>query len=215
MNVLVFDTETTGLFPKKANIENDDLSKFPYIVQFSYIIYDISNCNQLAICDYIVKLPENVKMEQECISIHGITNEISQLKGLSIQNVIYKFVEDCKTFNVELIIAHNLEFDMNMLKLESKRNNIDIRNVLHSNKYCTMQSSIELCNLEQTNRFGKYKKYPKLSELYNKLFGSIPNNLHNALNDVIVCLNCYYKLVLNIELIERDDKMKLLMNKVL
>jgi hypothetical protein len=40
----------------------------------------------------------------------------------------------------------------------------------------------------------KYKKFPKLSELYNHLFGYVPENLHNALVDTIVCLRCFLKI---------------------
>ena len=36
MRVLVFDTETTGLLPPK----NEALSKYPFIVQLSWIVYD-------------------------------------------------------------------------------------------------------------------------------------------------------------------------------
>ena len=40
-----------------------------------------------------------------------------------------------------------------------------------------------------------YKKYPKLVELHNHLFNSVPENLHNSLIDVYVCFRCFYKLV--------------------
>ena len=39
MKLIIFDTETTGL-PKTKNINIDYLYLWPYIVQFSYIIYD-------------------------------------------------------------------------------------------------------------------------------------------------------------------------------
>lgn len=39
-----------------------------------------------------------------------------------------------------------------------------------------------------------YKKFPKLSELHEHLFGYIPENLHNSLIDVLVCLRCFLKL---------------------
>jgi hypothetical protein len=39
-----------------------------------------------------------------------------------------------------------------------------------------------------------YKKFPKLSELHQHLFGYVPENLHNALIDVLVCLRCFLKL---------------------
>ena len=37
-------------------------------------------------------------------------------------------------------------------------------------------------------------KYPRLSELHNVLFGAVPENLHNAMVDVLVCLRCFLKI---------------------
>jgi DNA polymerase III epsilon subunit-like protein len=37
-------------------------------------------------------------------------------------------------------------------------------------------------------------KFPKLNELHLKLFESVPENLHNSLIDVIVCLRCFLKI---------------------
>jgi len=43
------------------------------------------------------------------------------------------------------------------------------------------------------------RKFPKLSELYQKLFGGeIPPNLHNSMVDVEICLQCYLKMRHNI-----------------
>jgi hypothetical protein len=40
----------------------------------------------------------------------------------------------------------------------------------------------------------KYKKWPKLSQLYFALFGENPDGLHNSMMDVLVCLRCYLKM---------------------
>jgi DNA polymerase III epsilon subunit-like protein len=37
-------------------------------------------------------------------------------------------------------------------------------------------------------------KFPRLSELHQVLFGNIPENLHNSLIDVLVCLRCFLKI---------------------
>lgn len=39
-----------------------------------------------------------------------------------------------------------------------------------------------------------FKKFPKLSETHNYLFGYVPDSLHNAMVDVLVCLRCFLKL---------------------
>lgn len=42
--------------------------------------------------------------------------------------------------------------------------------------------------------FSQRPKFPRLSELHQILFGSIPDNLHNSLIDVMVCLRCFLKI---------------------
>lgn len=84
--------------------------------------------------------------------------------------------------------------------------------------YCTMQASVDLCGIMATTvprmiatvsydvngvpvvsqkpvgTPRKYKKFPKLSELHQTLFGSVPDNLHNSLVDVLACLRCFLKI---------------------
>jgi DNA polymerase III epsilon subunit-like protein len=64
-----------------------------------------------------------------------------------------------------------------------------------SPKYCTMYNGTELCAIKQVNRYGKeYHKLPKLVELYHHLFQETPFDLHNALQDVMACVRCYWKM---------------------
>ena len=40
------------------------------------------------------------------------------------------------------------------------------------------------------------------------MFGVTPKNLHNSLNDVIVCLRCFIKLKYEIDIVERSEEVK-------
>ena len=115
MIILVFDTETTGL-PKTKLVSYDTLNLWPYIVQFSYIIFDTDTCKIIKKCDFIVKLKAYNVISEESIKLHGITNEISLEKGENIQVVLNQFFKDYQT--VDLIVAHNMEFDSYMIKVE-------------------------------------------------------------------------------------------------
>ena len=220
MLVIIFDTETTGL-PQTKILNAETLDLWPYIVQFSYIIYETDTNTVLKINDSIIKIPENIIITEENTSFHGITNEISLLKGVSIEDVIHEFFNDIK--NVDLIIAHNINFDINMLKVELLRlmsnkselfkEFINDRYLTHSklikNLYCTMENSIYICNIVSTYKNGrKYTKYPKLVELCQHLFNETPINLHNSLNDVVVTLRCFMKLNYNIDIIETNNDVK-------
>ena len=90
MKILVFDTETTGLQEKGASIY--DKSKWPYIIQLSYILYDISNNSSLIKNNYI-KLDESVAISQESFNIHNISREILHEQGINIVDALKEFNE--------------------------------------------------------------------------------------------------------------------------
>ena len=217
MRTLVFDTETTGL-PKSKIISPTTLDLWPHIVQFSYIIFDSETNIIIKIKDCIIKVPDTVTISEENSNIHGITNEISLIRGVSLQPVIEEFFEDIN--NVDHIVGHNISFDINMVKVELNRLLLDRDEVVQFHKYltvlndsnniyCTMQESIEFCAIEMKDKFGRpYKKFPKLIELYKKMFNVTPNNLHNSLNDVIVWLRCFMKLKYNVDIVEHSEEVK-------
>ena len=95
---------------------------------------------------------------------------------------------------VELLRIIEIDKDVNY------RNNLCFVNN-YKNYYCTLRETIQLCNIEKMKTNGTtYLKFPKLSELHEKLFGITPNNLHNSLNDVLVTLRCFIKLKYNTDL---------------
>lgn len=215
MKILVFDTETTGL-PKTKFISPSTLDQWPYIVQFSFIIYDSSLNDIVESKDDIIKLPENVLIPEESTKIHNITNELSQKSGLQINEILNVFFDHLR--NVDRLVGHNIEFDLNMIKVEISRiineNQVTPEqlklykyNLHFLNNYknisCTLKDSIKFCNIQVINKSGKpYLKYPKLIELHNKLFNETPKNLHNSFNDILVTLRCFMKLKHNIDLID-------------
>lgn len=215
MRFLVFDTETTGL-PSTKYISPDTLHQWPYIVQFSYIIYDLSLNDIVESRDHIIKLPDNISISEESSKIHRITNEISKKSGISIDEVLNEFFYHLR--NVDQLIGHNIEFDINMIKVELLRiinkklyspeqiklYKYDFHYLLnYKNICCTLKDSIVFCNIQLMDKNGKpYLKYPKLIELHEKLFNKLPNNLHNSFNDILVTLRCFMKLKHNIDLID-------------
>lgn len=55
---------------------------------------------------------------------------------------------------------------------------------------------------------GQRPKYPRLSELHQILFGNVPENLHNSMMDVLVCLRCFLKIRCCLEVPDRSfDRM--------
>lgn len=230
MKIGIFDTETTGL-PKSKIINDESLALWPYIVQFSYIIYDTELKKIVKTVDLVIRIPENINISDEVSDIHGITNFISQTSEYKIEDALRHFSNDYLNYGIDLIVGHNLSFDINMLKIELMReisngqNNLDDKRIFlqlleslddmkpdSRELYCTMQKTITLCNLKTVSKYGKeYVKFPKLNELHMKLFNSSPKNLHNSLNDVLICLRCYYMLEYKVDIIEIDSEIKSLL----
>jgi len=221
MRFLVFDTETTGL-PQTKFISPSTLDLWPHVVQFSYIIYDSSLNNIVESKDHIVKVPETISIPESSIQFHGITKEISTNKGIPIEDILHEFFYNLK--RVDKLVGHNIEFDINMIKVALLRlintNSIDKEQLkIYKNQFqylnnythiiCTLKDSIQFCNIQAIDKKGKpYLKYPKLIELHIKLFDKEPTHLHKKFNDILVTLRCFMKLKHNIDLLNDCEQFK-------
>ena len=223
MIILTFDTETSGLPPYKKIISPDNLDLWPYVMQLSYTIFNTEINDFTLIKDVIIKIPKDVLVSEGSIKLHGITKEMTQIKGIQIHEALSEFFNHLK--KADKVVGHNIKFDIDMLRVESlrfiwekkelqKKAISEAKHNLHyltnlDNIYCTMENSIDLCNIQTLDRFGKpYTKWPKLSELHFKLFGTNPNHLHNSLVDVLVTLRCFMMLSYNMDLNETCDNFK-------
>ena len=213
MKLMILDTESTGLIDKNVPLVYANLDKFPYIVQLSYIIIDTDEYHIDTIYDKIIKMPEGVIISDESAKIHGITNHMSKTLGATIHKVMCEILVNSD--QVDMVVCHNTEFDLTLLKVEVMREIINDATseaardlykksldylLTMKNTFCTMKESVDLCNIERTNSRGKYLKYPTLAELHNKLFDQEPKNLHNSLNDVCITARCFFKLKHNIDI---------------
>ena len=98
MNALVFDTETTGL-PKKRCASLKDNDNWPYIVQMSWLVCDMTTGEITGIKDYIIRLENERLIPMEATRIHGITNEIMREKGVPMRQVLEDFWKDLQRFH--------------------------------------------------------------------------------------------------------------------
>ena len=229
-DILVFDTETTGLFPKNcksSDLNMNNLDKWPSIMQLSYVMFNEETNRVTKFRDYIIKISDNVPISEESIKIHGITRDISIAIGVDILPVLFEIMNDFE--NATKVIGHNLEFDLTLLRCEIMRKiKYDLfyfeelyfeecLNLINSfdNYICTMKETIDLCSIERTNRRGVYMKFPTLNELHFKLFETTPKNLHNAFNDILVCLRCYCKYKNNVDILEKNMEIKYIYEKLL
>ena len=159
MKILVFDTETTGL-PEK-NVSIYEHNKWPYIIQLSYIFYDISN-NISVIKDNYIKIREDIQISQDSYEKHCISRDTINTKGINIRNALHDFN---RFLNIsDLVIGHNISFDKRMIFVECIRNRIqqkfttyDSSNKISKPEFCTMKNTVDLFrkekNIDNLNKF--------------------------------------------------------------
>lgn len=183
---LIFDTETNGL-PKNYKAPMTDVDNFPRIIQFGYCVYS-SDGKLLREYQNLIKPNGWVVPNDKFWIDNGFSTERNFAEGVDISVALGGFINEINE-SCEVLVAHNLEFDHKIVGAEMIRAGMFTKKKL--NKICTMQSTIELCNLP-----GKYgAKYPKLIELHNKLFGVGFDGAHDALADVKATAACLFKLI--------------------
>ena len=200
-NVRCFiDTETTGL-PINNNLPYTELDNWPHLVQVALIIED-DNYGILAKRNMILK-PDGYSIPESSARIHGISNAQAVKEGEDRKHVI-GFLDQVLG-NSNIIIGHNVSFDLNVVKAEIIRVK-GIENALFTKKnhnvVDTMKMGMNICkipNLSFHTRMSQPYKYPKLDELYYKLFNKHFDNQHDAMADIQATHDCYYELKRKLE----------------
>ncbi len=182
--ILFFDTETTGL-PNNWKAPVTDVDNWPRLIQIAWLLYD-KNGNKIDSKNFIVK-PDGFTIPKESSKIHGITTERALEEGKDLRYILFLFNDYIK--RSKELVAHNMQFDEKIVGAEFIRNKIE--NPLFSKKRtCTMLSSKDFCAIQ-----GSYGlKWPSLSELHIKLFGTDFDNAHDALSDITATARCFWEL---------------------
>lgn len=154
-NVIVFDVETTGV-----NTVTDD------IIQIAAIKID----NSGNVIDKFEKFLFTDFDLEETSHVHGFTNDFINKHGEEPSKVLKLFKEF--TLN-SVIVGHNVNFDLAMVKNNARRNNTD--NISIKGFYDT---------LDLYRRFYSGLENYKLATL-SKLFKVNANPDHNAFNDIL------------------------------
>ncbi|AID37404.1 DNA polymerase III subunit alpha [Candidatus Walczuchella monophlebidarum] len=180
---LIFDTETNGL------PENYDTEKSPRMVQLAWQLYD-ETFERIEVKNFIVK-SEGFDIPFNSVKIHGITAERSLREGYPLQDVLICFKKALE--KSQFLIGHNIAFDINVVSCEFFRKNYP-NLFLQKTVLDTKDESINYCAFKGRGR-GKKFKWPTLTELYYKLFGTNFPQAHNAAADVEATVHCFVELL--------------------
>lgn len=185
---LFFDTETTGL-PTQWGAPASRVDVWPRMVQLACVLTD-ERGTTLEQRNFIIR-PESYHIPADATRVHRITTDRATREGVNLEAALADFAGllDRATH----LVAHNMEFDECVVGAEFHRKTG--RDPLPPKpKICTMKSErvIGYCALPPI-RYGSYK-WPKLSELHAKLFGSDFEEAHDASVDIQATVRCFFKL---------------------
>lgn len=190
MIVTIFDTETDGLYANSL-VGPDQMPRVIelYAVQFEQFDTDpISFSEPISVVDQLFQigrgvddLSEITRQKKKASQVTGMTQEIMAGKptwGQSCQAFV-NMVEGS-----DLIVAHNLTYDLTVVGAEMKRFNLDP--IKWPKKLCTVEATEYLCGYRL-----------KLGDLYELVFKERFKDAHRAGPDVQALTKAYQKLVLD------------------
>ncbi|WP_109302433.1 DNA polymerase III subunit alpha [Aquimarina sp. AU474] len=185
---LIFDTETTGL-PKRWDAPISDTDNWPRCIQIAWQLHDaMGNCIEHQ--DYLVK-PDGFNIPYDAEKIHGISTELAEQDGITLQEVLEKF--NIALSKTKFVVGQNVGFDVNIMGAEFYR--LEVENELQNLPVldtCT-ETTASLCQIPG-GRGGKFK-LPTLTELHQHLFGIAFGEAHNATADVEATTRCFFELI--------------------
>ena len=178
MNIIIFDTETTGL-----------LKPIPTDMQFQPFMTEIYACKMNENFEFIAEIDQLVKppipISAEITKITGIDDALvaNAPTFFEIYDKLYDFF--C---GVDITVGQNVMFDINMIHYELMRHDLDKKFCYPKRHICTIESSYHIQN-----------KRLNLMKLHTELFGEGFAEAHRAKNDVMATTRCF------IELVNRGD----------
>lgn len=181
---LIIDCETTGL-PKNWKAPATDIDNWPRVIQLAWALYDESNM-QMESAIHLVR-PAGFVIPEEVQRIHHITTEKALAEGKDLLEVLQALA--AAAAKARILIAHNVKFDERVISAEYLRLKLSVP-FSDKKRVCTMEQSTNFCQIP-----GQYGyKWPTLSQLHRKLFGSEVEAAHDAGADVSACARCFFEL---------------------
>lgn len=192
----------------------------PYIIQFSFILYNLQTRSIERKHDFYINPP--IDIPDKITEITGITKETCVKKGVPIMLALDCFYDCYSMCGAAIAHNMAFDSAMVRIEIDRNREELDrvahyCFNIFDAtfekthgiNRFCTMRFGTNICNImiARNPRVGtttvettvevkaptQYKKWPTLLEFHKHLFNTIPENLHNSIVDVLVCLRCYLK----------------------
>lgn len=197
MNILFIDTESTGK-PTNYKAHYTDVECWPRCIQLAFEIADEKG-NLLSSYSTLIYPSGWVVPKEEFFILHDLSTERCEAAGIKIETALEFLVGQIRSFDVQICVAHNIAFDYAVIAAEMTRCGKKADRKLE--RICTMEHGVNVCKIpfgadhRQWKNAQRGYKWPKLSELYQKLFDKEMEGGHDALVDVKACRECFFELV--------------------
>ncbi len=180
MNILFYDTETTGL-PNRNRPFTHPCQ--PRVTQMGFLYEE--NGVEVSSLDSLVK-PDgpNWQISPTASALTGITREMCEDTGMPLAEMMDAFVDHCAMADV--IICHNVSFDSLLMMMEAARLAPDMepRSIFEGKPHvCTMLAATPICRLPKKDKRTGFK-WPKLEEAIMFFFGEKLDGAHDAMVDI-------------------------------
>jgi DNA polymerase III alpha subunit (gram-positive type) len=183
MKVMIFDTETGGLNPKKDSV-----------FSVGALVGELDTGNIIETFEAYHRLPQvsDYVFNKDAIEVHGITSEQAFEKGLPTEEIRDKFTDLYYNNNAMIMGGHNVAFDVRMMshqifKIEPQE--------FESNFTYRFLDSLPMIRLlagnEEIKSGSALKQTVKMMNIDMSEFGK--NKFHAALFDSICCFKILTK----------------------
>lgn len=178
---IFLDLETTNLAPRDKNgyCAYTELEKYNScrIIQIYMCLYN----NNIVIDEIYTFIDPKMLIPDKAKEITGITDELVKNKKFT-KEYIYKIKTFLSLGNI--IIGHNIDFDINILaselyRLEEKEL---AKTLFNKKRFCTMKNAYKI---------QKGGKFVKLETLYSSFYTEKIGTAHDAKTDVLMCIKLY------------------------
>jgi DNA polymerase-3 subunit alpha len=194
--VLVFDTETTGLFPRNANPQEYALYDGARMVEIAWEKYTVDG--RFHSRESYIVTPNGFTIPDFAANIHGITTDMAHALGHQMTYVWSRLMIALE--RVVTLVAHNISFDNGIILSEMHRYAASssaeddtaeaIRELIR--KWTSIPQQCTMLMGASKMHTGRWMK---LAALYVLCFGKEPDLvLHRAAADTAICREIYFHL---------------------
>lgn len=198
MNILYFDTETTGLPDAKYPL-NDPMQ--PRMTQLGFIL-EVNGVDAITVdtmikpeADWRIDPETGTVMSKKALELTGITQEMMEKDGIPVADAIEMFIIAAE--NADALVCHNTAFDNKLVSIQYARLRPEMqpRSVLCGKpSLCTMKAATPICKIRKKDgRTGN--KWPKLIEAYEFFYGEVLDGAHSAIVDIKATRRVFHTLV--------------------